>query len=94
MLPNGGRRRTGHGADGEDAKVELRPGDVVVFCSAGLPEAPASTVTPSVVAALGAPAEVGELFGFERLAQAAAYWSAHAENAEAVAAGLWGGLVA
>ena len=36
----------------------------------------------------------GELLGLERLAHAAAYWSAAAKNAEAVAERLWNHLTA
>jgi sigma-B regulation protein RsbU (phosphoserine phosphatase) len=64
--------------------VDLAPGDVVVFASDGLPEAPARPglldVAPSVGeppnAPLAPPSAAGDLFGFERLAASAVYWTA------------------
>jgi sigma-B regulation protein RsbU (phosphoserine phosphatase) len=90
--PPGDRLPLGVRADGdyEDTRVELRPGDVVVFASDGLPEAPAqSPVHLPSGSAVAPPAQPGELFGFERLAQSAAHCAARAQNAEAVAAGIW-----
>jgi serine phosphatase RsbU (regulator of sigma subunit) len=88
----------------ESSVVELRPGDVVLFATDGLPEAPrqARLVTPeSASGGAGAvqqprtgdpPARqlvAGDFFGFERLAASAAYWSAHAADADSIAAGVW-----
>ena len=35
------------------------------------------------------PTAAGELFGFERLAASATYWTARAESAEGIAEGIW-----
>jgi phosphoserine phosphatase RsbU/P len=77
--------------------VDLAPGDVVVFASDGLPEAPARPElldgAPSVDEPAGArlarPTAAGEMFGFERLAAAAVYWTGRAESAERIAEGIW-----
>jgi sigma-B regulation protein RsbU (phosphoserine phosphatase) len=74
----------------EDLLVTLRPGDVIVFASDGLPEAPLSSRETAPGATHYAPPEApGEMFGFERLAGSAAYWATHAADAEEVAAGVW-----
>jgi serine phosphatase RsbU (regulator of sigma subunit) len=82
-----------------DLAVDLQPGDVIVFASDGLPEAPAraeplAAVTGAAAegvrgAALPAAAGPGELFGFERLATSAAYWARQGEDADTIAAGIW-----
>jgi serine phosphatase RsbU (regulator of sigma subunit) len=41
---------------------------------------------------LAPPTPAGELFGFDRLHQVAAYWSRRADSAEAVAQGIWADL--
>jgi phosphoserine phosphatase RsbU/P len=77
----------------KDVEVELRPGDVVVFSSDGLVEAPAreqGTAGPY----LPAPEQTGALFGFDRLRLAAAHWTASTTSAEAVAEGMWSDLTA
>lgn len=77
--------------DYEDVTAKLAPGDVVVFSSDGLVEAPARDGVTAPEHLL--PAEnIGELFGFERLQQSAAYWSGQAEDAEGVAEGVWSDL--
>ena len=93
--PAGYRLPLGAQADGayKDAEVELRPGDVVIFSSDGLVEAPALP-TATVGRHLSPSAQEGELFGFERLAASASHWSTHAETAEAVAYGIWTDLTA
>lgn len=109
----------------EELVVDLQPGDVVVFTSDGLAEAPAAatrhpldsgrpasgprdpaagggrlaaavmtiapddTAGPAAERHLTPPAEPGEMFGFERLAASAAYWSTHAADADGIAAGIW-----
>lgn len=84
----------------EELVLLLEPGDVVVFTSDGLPEAPATreglTVPrPAGHAAAGAASRsAGELFGFERLAASVAYWAGQAGGADAVAAGIWADLAA
>jgi serine phosphatase RsbU (regulator of sigma subunit)/CHASE3 domain sensor protein len=82
-----------------DLAVELRPGDVIVFASDGLPEAPARAGALAAVngaaaggvrgAALPGAAGPGELFGFERLATSAAYWAQEGRDADTIAAGIW-----
>jgi serine phosphatase RsbU (regulator of sigma subunit) len=99
LEPTGERFPLGVLPDPEFAElvVDLAPGDVVVFASDGLPEAPARAglldVVPSVEepprAPLAPPTAVGELFGFERLAASAVYWTAWAESAEGIAEGMW-----
>ena len=93
--PTGDRLPLGARPDGDyqDIKVDLCPGDVVVFSSDGLVEAPA---LPTAVAAEHLPRResAGELFGFDRLATAASHWSSHAFTAEEVAAGVWSDLIA
>jgi len=89
----------------EDLVVDLQPGDVVVFTSDGLPEAPAhlwavdsptavgdSTLVPTPPGAgnrYPGPAAPGEMFGFERLASSATYWAMQGADADAIAAGIW-----
>jgi sigma-B regulation protein RsbU (phosphoserine phosphatase) len=93
--PPGYRLPLGAEDDGayEDAKVELRPGDTVVFSSDGLVEAPAlRRATPS--GHLPAAGYSGELFGFERLSACVTHWSGNASSAEAIAAGIWSDLTA
>jgi serine phosphatase RsbU (regulator of sigma subunit) len=97
IQPPGDRLPLGVRPDGgyKDVEVELQPGVVVIFASDGLPEAPAqSTVELPAGSPLAAPAATGELFGFERLAQSAAHWSARGETADAVAEGLCGDVTA
>ena len=62
----------------EDLRVDLLPGDVVVFCSDGLAEAPARGSEPR-----------GEYFGFERFNESAARWAASGVDARGVADGIW-----
>ena len=81
--------------DYEDLSVALQSGDVVVFASDGLPEAPA---LPDEARA-GSNGHVtggaaGEYFGFERLTASAAYWASDGRDAEAITAGLWADLAA
>ena len=64
----------------EEVSVDLESGDVVVFASDGLPEAPAQANG----AQDGNP-RAGEFFSFERLAASAARWSDRGGDAEAVA---------
>jgi len=84
-LPLGGRPNGGH----EELKGELLPGNVVVFCPGGLPEALAITIGLTLTRPLTVPVRAGDLFGFERPARAAVYWSTRAESAERVAGGIW-----
>ena len=79
--------------DYKDVETDLARGDVVVFSSDGLVEAPSlpNAVSPRHLAA---PEQHGELFGFARLASSAAHWARHAHTAEAVAAGIWSDLTA
>ena len=69
----------------------LRPGDVIVFTSDGLPEAPALQGRSDADADTGTGA-AGELFGFERLAESAARWAGRGTDADAMAAGVWSDL--
>lgn len=73
----------------EELGIDLEPGDVVVFASDGLPEAPAQQTR----AGDGAVA-AGEFFSFGRLAASAARWSEQGRDAEAVAAGIWADVTA
>ena len=79
--------------DYKDVEADLRPGDVVVFSSDGMVEAP-SLAGAAVGSHLAQPAGAGELLGFARLAASAAHWSSHAGTAEEVAAGIWSDLTA
>jgi serine phosphatase RsbU (regulator of sigma subunit)/class 3 adenylate cyclase len=94
--PPGCRLRLGVVAhsDYQDVRVELRPGDVILFATDGLPEAPAVSVTPRVPPHVAPPTKAGEFFGFERLARTVCHWSTHADTAEAVAEGIWADLSA
>ena len=99
--PNAERRhpwlRLGVLADAvyKDTETTLQPGDVVVFSSDGLAEAPAqSKVTLPTDSPFPPPQQPGELFGFERLAQSVGYWATQGETAEAVAQGIWSDLSA
>lgn len=82
--------------------LELVPGDVVVFASDGLPEAPArpglgdagGADEALAVAPLPPPTAPGELFGFERLAASVVYWTARQPSAEAIAEGVWSDVTA
>jgi serine phosphatase RsbU (regulator of sigma subunit) len=101
LVPPGERLPLGilSNPDYHDLAVGLQPGDVIVFASDGLPEAPARADQQAAIpdaaargprgAALPAAAGPGELFGFERLAQAAAYWAQHGKDADAIASGIW-----
>jgi serine phosphatase RsbU (regulator of sigma subunit) len=83
--------------DYQDVTAELHPGDVVIFSSDGLPEAPAQAqvhLATSNAAGLAPPEKPGELFGFDRLQQSAAWWSTEAQSAEAIAEGIWSDLTA
>ena len=93
--PPGDRLPLGARPDGgyKDAEVELNHGDVVVFSSDGLVEAPARSEA-AAGAYLSPAANRGELFGFTRLAASASHWALHAPTAEAVAAGIWSDLTA
>ena len=76
-------------------EAELRCGDVVVFSSDGLAEAPAQAqVTLPPGSPLPPPEQPGDLFGFERLAQSVGRWAAHGKSAEAGAEGIWADLTA
>ena len=93
--PAGYRLPLGAEADGDyqDAEAELRPGDAVVFTTDGLAEAPA--LAGAVMGShLAPPAQVGELFGFDRLARSVAHWAQQAGDADGVAAGVWSDLTA
>lgn len=81
------------GVDYRDLEEQLGAGDVVVFASDGLVEAPAQAQF-SPRAHLASAAKVGELFGFDRMARSAAYWSTEAATAEAVAEGIWSDVTA
>ena len=59
----------------QDLEYDLQPGDVVVFASDGLPEAPAQRDGRGSGQVLA-----GEFFGFGRLATSAARWSSEAHN--------------
>jgi serine phosphatase RsbU (regulator of sigma subunit) len=69
----------------KDLVVGLESGDVVVLSSDGLPEAVRQSSGDN---------GPGELFGFERLAASAVDWAAKADDAEAVADGMWGDVTA
>ncbi|MAG37045.1 MAG: hypothetical protein CL878_12485 [Dehalococcoidia bacterium] len=73
----------------EELVVDLQPGDVVVFTTDGLAEAPAQEQ-----AAAAAGTAPGELFGFERLTAAVARAAAGGHDAEAVASALWAEVLA
>jgi serine phosphatase RsbU (regulator of sigma subunit) len=84
-----------------ELRLDLRPGDFVVFATDGLAEAPARRDLPARTSAghssaavgtgrvLAPPAAPGEVFGFERTAAAAGFWASHAHSAAAVLDGLW-----
>jgi len=80
-----------------DLVIELLPDDAVVFTTDGLAEAPAQArptvhdraVTGATGAHIPLPVAPGEFFGFGRLAGSAAYWTAQADSADAVADGIW-----
>jgi phosphoserine phosphatase RsbU/P len=93
LEPPGYRLPLGVQADGDykDIEVNLASGDVVVFSSDGLVEAPAQAQF-TAGAHLSAPERTGELFGFDRLRQSTAHWTAVAPDAEAVAEGIWSDL--
>ncbi|HET7767657.1 MAG TPA: SpoIIE family protein phosphatase [Chloroflexota bacterium] len=93
--PPGDRLPLGARLDGdyEDTKIELLPGDVVIFASDGLVEAPSLAIA-AVDEHLPPPTAASELFGFARLAASAAHWSQHTPTAEAVAHGIWSDLTA
>jgi GAF domain-containing protein len=93
--PAGYRLPLGAQDDGDyaDVQSDLRPGDVVVFSSDGLVEAP-SLPTAAAPAHLSPAAHPGELFGFARLSSSAAHWATHAPTAEAATAGIWSDLTA
>jgi serine phosphatase RsbU (regulator of sigma subunit) len=102
--PAGERLPLGVLADPEytDLQLTLAPGDVVLFATDGLPEAPARPALtrpgPSGdgdrSAPLPPPTADGELFGFERLAASAVHWSARAPSAAAIAQGVWADVLA
>ncbi len=71
-------------AEYDEMVVDLRPGNVVVFASDGLPEAPAQD---GLELPLGS--QPGELWGFERLAASTARWSGTGGTADAIADGIW-----
>jgi len=73
----------------DELALDLEPGDVVVFASDGLPEAPAQRDSRD-----DGDVHIGEFFGFGRLAASAARWSAEASDAEGVAAGIWADVTA
>jgi serine phosphatase RsbU (regulator of sigma subunit) len=81
------------GVDYQELVVRLRTGDVVVFSSDGLVEAPAQAQA-TTADDLPMPQKAGELFGFARLHQSVARWAEQAENAEGVAEGIWSDLTA
>jgi len=89
------RHVLGAQADGDykDVEVDLAAGDVVLFSSDGLVEAPARAQVGAGYH-LPPPTGSGELFGFARLAASAAHWSAGAASAETVAQGMWSDLTA
>src|SRR5262249_27607630 len=85
--------------------VDLQPGDVVVFASDELVEAPARQVSRDVTearpavaddgirsAAITGPSAIDAMFGFERLSRMAGDCAARARTAEAVADGIWAAL--
>jgi len=73
----------------EELVAELRPGDVVIFTSDGLAEAPAHAASRGRHPIVAPPAATGELFGFERLAASSAYWTTQAADADGIAGGIW-----
>jgi serine phosphatase RsbU (regulator of sigma subunit) len=83
----------------QELRVELQPGDVVVFTSDGLPEARGggssrSTADLSVSRSWTGTPGKGEFFGFERMRRAVAYWSERALDADNILAGIWNDLTA
>ncbi len=87
LVPPGERLPVGVLADPDyqELTVELQGGDVVVFSTDGLPEAPAAG--DRVAAA-------GQFFGFGRLAASIRRWAAEADRADAIADGIWSDVVA
>jgi hypothetical protein len=96
MEPPGERFPLGAVADVDYHELTelLQPGDVVVFSSDGLGEAPARAISPTLGAPVAPLGQAGELLGFERLAQLAAHWAQHGTSAEAIAEGIWADLTA
>lgn len=86
--------------DYRELAVDLQPGDILLFMSDGLPEAPALAVAVASAAGAGTSAPAasavreGELFGFERVRESASRWSVHGRNAEEVADGIWNDVAA
>jgi serine phosphatase RsbU (regulator of sigma subunit) len=72
------------GARYEELDVPCRPGDVVVFASDGLPEAPR----------MGHPSQDGELFSFARLHESAIRAAGASDDADAIAAAIWSDVAA
>lgn len=95
LEPPGYRLPLGVQPDGDykDVEADLRPGDVVVFSSDGLVEAPARTGA-TAAEHLPPPEQAAALFGFARLQQSAAHWSSGGTTAEAIAEGIWRDLTA
>jgi integral membrane sensor domain MASE1 len=92
-------------AEYDELAIALQPGDVVLFTSDGMVEAPArgepagdGALAPAesytTSGAYPPPSAMGELFGFERLLASAAHWSARAADPDDVAAGVWADLTA
>jgi serine phosphatase RsbU (regulator of sigma subunit) len=90
-----------------ELQIDLRPGDLVVLTTDGLPEAPARRDLPAAAGGgdggtaavrngrvLAPPAAPGEFFGFDRMAAAALFWASHAQSAAAVLDGIWTDITA
>jgi len=74
---------------------QIVPGDVVVFVTDGVPEAPAAAAQIGPVGAVGRnvafipPRAPSEFFGFTRLASSAGHWATTATNAQGCLDGIW-----
>jgi serine phosphatase RsbU (regulator of sigma subunit) len=97
LVPDGERLPLGVWPDlhyGE-LRLPLVPGDVVVFVTDGVPEAPAAAAQIGPVGAVGRnvalipPRAPSEFFGFTRLASSAGHWATTATNAQGCLDGIW-----
>ena len=71
--------------DYRELEVDLQAGDVVVFASDGLPEAPPAAV---------ARREADDIYGFERLSASVRSWVARGTSAQAILDGIWADVTA